>query len=61
MSKVKERSVTNNKTGNKVTTRITRDGRNTHVERTLKKSDGLFGTRFLGTERTLTNKTIRRG
>ena len=51
----------NNKTGNKVTTTVTRSGGETRVTRDLKKSDGVFNTRFLGTEKRLTDKTIRRG
>ena len=51
---------TNNRTGNQVETRVTKysDG-TTNVRRTLKKSDGLFGTRFLGSEKTLSDKTFR--
>jgi hypothetical protein len=50
----------NNKTGNKVTTKVTRDGSTVHVEKTLKKSDGIFGSRVCGTEKTLSSKTIKR-
>lgn len=56
----KSKTSINHKTGNAVTTKVTRSGNSTHIERSLKKSDGLFGTRFLGTEKKLTDKTIRR-
>lgn len=54
-------SKTNNKNGNRVDTHVIKytDGTK-NVRRVLKKSDGLFGTRFLGTEKTLSDKTYRR-
>lgn len=51
----------NNRTGNKVTTTVTKSGGSTRVTKDLKKSDGLFGTRFLGTEKRLSDKTYKRG
>lgn len=50
----------NHKTGNKVTTHVTQNGRQKHVQRILQKSDGILGTRFLGTTKVLTNRTTTR-
>jgi len=63
MSRRKNRKIVrvNHRTGNKVTTAIRHYGNVTHITRTLKKSDGICGTRFLGTEKRLTDKSIRRG
>lgn len=60
MSKNVKTSI-NHKTGNKVTTTITRSGNQTNIRRDLKKSDGILGTRLCGTEKNLTNRTISRG
>ena len=49
----------NNKTGNKVTTTVSRSGNSKTVERVLQKSDGLFGSRFLGSTKVLSSKTYR--
>jgi hypothetical protein len=44
-------------TNDKVITDVTRDGSRTTVDRKVKKSDGLFGTRFLGTTKHLSSST----
>ena len=50
----------NHKTGNKVTTTVTRTGKDTHIKTVLHKADGILGSTILGTKKTLTDKTIRR-
>ena len=50
----------NHKTGDKVTTYVTKHGNSTNVQRELHKSDGVLGTRFLGTKKLLSNKTTKR-
>lgn len=53
-------SKTNNRTGNRIETHVTKYSDGTkNVRRVLKKADGLFGSRFLGTERTLSDNTYR--
>ena len=51
----------NHKTGNKVTTTVTRNGKDTTIRRDLHKADGIFGTRLGGTKKALTHKTISKG
>ena len=51
----------NPKTNDKVITTVTKRGNTTNVRRDLEKSDGLFGSRVLGTKKNLSNKTRRRG
>jgi len=47
-------------TGDKVTTTVTRDGNSKSVEKSVKKSDGLFGTRFFGTTKQLSSSTTKK-
>ena len=47
----------NHKTGDKITTTVSRYSSTTEVKKVLKKSHGLLGTRFLGSEKTLAHKS----
>ena len=57
----KTKVLINHKTGSKVTTTVSRSGNTTRVVKDLKKSDGLLGTRFLGTNKRISDKTYRKG
>lgn len=52
----------NHKTGTKLTKEVSKDSNgDIRIQRKVKLSDGLFGTRFLGTEKRLSDVRVRKG